>query len=323
LNNKNQNASKKMSKKLPKFKSNAFLAPMAGVTDVAFRTLCRKMGCGLAVTEMISANALSRMNKTTMQMIDTQKEETPRCIQLFGQNVETLVKSAKYCEDKCEIIDLNFGCPASKIIKQGAGSALMERPAKVLEIVKAVSKSVNIPVSCKIRSGISTRKINCIEIAKACEEGGAQMIIVHPRTQKQGYSGRSNWELIKKVKDEVNSDIVVVGNGDVATLSDYELMKKETNCDHVMIGRGAMGNPFIFSKIKLKKGFEVSSKLKYDAFTKYVTLANKFGIGINSIKLHAQSFTKGEKKSGRVRLAISKSQKIEKIEKLMEEFFDE
>ena len=171
----------------PKLKSDAILAPMAGVTDVAFRLLCKQYGAGLTSTEMISANALVRENKATLRMIDVVKEEKPRVIQLFGQKVEYLVKAAKFVSDKCEIIDLNFGCPASKIIQQGSGSALLERPAKIKEIVQAVNSAVDNPISCKLRIGINKRKINIVKVAQICEQAGAKMISIHARTQKQGY----------------------------------------------------------------------------------------------------------------------------------------
>ena len=170
--------------------TNTILAPMAGVTDVAFRLLCKQYGAGLTVTEMISAHALARNNKATLKMIDVVPEEKPRVIQLFGQQPEYLAQAAKFCEDKCEIIDLNFGCPASKIIKQGAGSALLERPNRLKEIVEAVVSAVSIPVTCKVRLGIGKDKINVVKVAQVCEEAGASLIAIHARTQKQGYSGK-------------------------------------------------------------------------------------------------------------------------------------
>ena len=234
-------------KELKQLKSDVFLAPMAGVTDVAFRLLCKKYGAGLTFTEMISANALARGNQATIRMIDVVDEEKPRVIQLFGQRIEELVKAAKFCETRCEIIDINFGCPASKIVKQGAGSALLERPKKIEEIVSAIVSEVKVPVSCKIRLGIKKTKINVVRVARACEISGAAMVTLHARTQKQGYTGKADWDWIKEVKDVVK--IPVVGNGDVFSVEDYIRMKEKTGCDYVMIGRGAIGNPFIFKQI--------------------------------------------------------------------------
>ena len=301
----------------PKVKTDVFLAPMAGVTDVAFRLLCRKYGVGLAFTEMISANALSRGNKATVQLVDVVPEEKPRVVQLFGQNVESLVAAAKICEKKCEILDLNFGCPASKIIKQGAGSALLERPNKIGEIVSAVVGAVSVPVTCKIRGGIRTRTANYVKVAKICEKAGAKMITLHARTQKQGYSGKARWEWIKEVKDSVS--ILVCGNGDVRTVEDYLEMKKETGCDFVMIGRGAIGNPYLFKQIA---DFNATGKYDLDwdkqkVFNEYLRLAKKYEVNINNIKFHAQAFTKGVRGGNRLREELVRVKEIKDIEKVM------
>jgi nifR3 family TIM-barrel protein len=308
-------------KPLPTLSSDTILAPMAGVTDVAFRLLCRKYGAGLAVTEMVSANALSRMNKATLMLMDVVPEETPRVIQLFGQNTDCLIASAKYCEDKCEIIDLNFGCPAAKIIRQGAGSALLERPNKIKEIVQAVSSAVNIPVTCKIRLGITKPTINVLMIAKICEEAGASMIAVHARTQNQGYTGTADWSWIKKVKESVN--VPVAGNGDVRTVEDYIRMKKETNCDFVMIGRGAIGNPYLFKQIndynQTGKYSPRTPKMQIEQFFEYLKLAEKYKVGFENIKFHAQAFTKGISGSSKLREKLSKLKNIKEIRREMEE----
>ncbi|MBT4651107.1 tRNA dihydrouridine synthase DusB [Candidatus Woesearchaeota archaeon] len=305
--------------KFPKLKSDTILAPMAGVTDVAFRVLCRKYGAGMAVTEMISANALARRNKRTLGMIDIVAAEKPRVIQLFGQNVEMLVKAAKYCEDKCEVLDLNFGCPATKIIKQGAGSALLERPNKIGEIVKAVSSAIKIPVTCKLRLGIRKNNINIVEVAKVCEEAGAAMIAIHARTQKQGYTGKADWSWIKNVKDSLG--VPVAGNGDVCSVEDYVRMKKETGCDFVMIGRGVVGNPYLFKQIEQfnKKGSysERDRKQQIEDFFEYLESAEKYKVGFLHVKFHAQSFTKGFIGASRVRDKIGRAKSFEEIEKVM------
>ncbi|MFA6461923.1 MAG: tRNA dihydrouridine synthase DusB [Candidatus Woesearchaeota archaeon] len=305
----------------PKLSSDTILAPMAGVTDVAFRLLCRRYGAGLAVTEMISANALARENAATLRLIDVVPEETPRVIQLFGQNTDCLVTSARFCEDKCEIIDLNFGCPAAKIIRQGAGSALLERPAKIKEIVEAVVQSVKIPVTCKIRLGINSHKINVLKVAKICEEAGASMLAIHARTQKQGYTGKADWSWIKKVKETVN--IPLSGNGDVKTVEDYLRMKQETGCDYVMIGRGALGNPYLFKQIEDYKKHGIytprNPTQQLEDFFSYLKLAEKYHADINIIKFHAQSFTKGIKGSSQLREKLSKIKTIEGIRKEMEQ----
>ncbi len=304
----------------PKLSSDTILAPMAGVTDVAFRLLCRRYGAGLAVTEMISANALARENAATLRLIDVVSEEKPRVIQLFGQNTDCLITSAKFCADKCEIIDLNFGCPAAKIIKQGAGSALLERPNKIKEIVSSLVQAVSIPITCKIRLGITKPTINVLKVAKACEEAGASMLAVHARTQNQGYTGKADWAWIKKVKEELK--IPVAGNGDVRTVEDYIKMKKETGCDYVMIGRGALGNPYLFKQIEDYKKFgkytprNPLQQLK--DFFSYLELAEQYKADLNIIKFHAQSFTKGIKGSSQLREKLSKLKSIPEIKKEME-----
>jgi nifR3 family TIM-barrel protein len=319
-------------KALPQPLSDTILAPMAGVTDVAFRLLCQKYGAGLTMTEMISANALARSNQATLKLIDVVPEEKIRWVQLFGQNTENLVRSAQFLEKNkmCEMIDLNFGCPASQIVQQGAGSALLERPNKIKEIVQAVSSAVKLPVTCKIRLGIRINSINVLKVAQICAEAGAQMLIVHARTQKQGYTGKADWSWIKKVKEIV--DIPICGNGDVRSVEDYLRMKQETGCDYVMIGRGAIGNPLIFKQINDynknennkndnnkndKKGKEQFQKKQIANFLSYLKLAEKYKVNSNNIKFHAQSFTKGVIGGSKLRLELSRTKNVDEIKEIV------
>jgi len=239
---------------------------------------------------------------------------------LFGQKVDYLVKAAKFVSDKCEIIDLNFGCPASKIIQQGSGSALLERPTKIKEIAEAVNSAVDNPISCKLRLGITKSSINIIKIAQICEQAGAQMLSIHARTQKQGYTGTADWNWIKKVKKIVS--ILVAGNGDVRTVEDYVRIKKETGCDLVMIGRGVIGNPYLFQQISdynLKGSYlERNNTEQIKDFFKYLKLAEKHKVPFNNIKFHAQAFTKGIPGAGKLRLELSRVKGAKEIEKIYE-----
>lgn len=296
----------------PKLKADALLAPMAGVTDVAFRTLCRRYGAGLAVTEMISANALARKNKAALRLLQLEQDQ-PRAVQLFGQNTENIVKAARFLEDRCEVIDLNFGCPAAKIIRQGAGSALLERPAKIKEIVADAATAVQVPVTCKLRLGIRKEGINILETAEICEEAGAAMLTIHARTQKQGYTGKADWDWIKRVRERVS--IPVAGNGDVCTVEDYLQMKKETGCDYVMIGRGAIGNPHIFRQIK---GYNTTKEYSQEidnkkAFLEYLELAKLHKIEFKYIKMQAIYFTKGKRNAAALRRELTKTKTIRQV----------
>lgn len=227
--------------------SDAMLAPLSEVSDLGFRLLCKHHGAALTSNEMVSASAIARGNKSTLNQIDVVDDERPCAIQLFGQNTENLVKAAKFCESRCSMIDLNFGCPSHNIVRQGAGAALLQRPNKIKEIVEAVSNAVQLPVSCKLRLGIRRSKINVVKIAQICESAGAKMVIIHARTLMQGYTGKAEWKWIKTAKENVN--IPVIGNGDVRNVEDYASIKLQTGCDGVMIGRAALYNPFIFRQI--------------------------------------------------------------------------
>ncbi|TDX45297.1 tRNA dihydrouridine synthase DusB [Orenia marismortui] len=224
------------------------LAPMAGVTDLPYRKIVKKMGCGLVCTEMVSANGLIHDNRRTEEMLEIDKEERPVSLQIFGNDPEVMAKAAKIVESvsKPEIIDLNVGCPTPKIVKNGYGSALMKEPRLLAQIVKSMVEVVNTPVTIKIRTGWDQDNINAVEIAKIAENNGAQAIAVHGRTRSQFYSGRADWSIIADVKRSVS--IPVIGNGDIFSPEDAIKMIDETGCDGIMIGRGAQGNPWIFKR---------------------------------------------------------------------------
>nr|WP_083900122.1 tRNA dihydrouridine synthase DusB [Orenia marismortui] len=224
------------------------LAPMAGVTDLPYRKIVKKMGCGLVCTEMVSANGLIHNNRRTEEMLEIDTEERPVSLQIFGNDPEVMAKAAKIVESvsQPEIIDLNVGCPTPKIVKNGYGSALMKEPRLLAQIVKSMVEAVNTPVTIKIRTGWDQDNINAVEIAKIAENNGAQAIAVHGRTRSQFYSGKADWSIIADVKRSVS--IPVIGNGDIFSPEDAIKMIDETGCDGIMIGRGAQGNPWIFKR---------------------------------------------------------------------------
>jgi nifR3 family TIM-barrel protein len=309
-------------KEFPKLKNKLVLAPMHNITNIAFRILCMKYGAGMASTELLSANAISRNNKSVMKLALTDKTEKPVTAQIFGQNTENIVKAGKILEKKFDVINFNLGCPSRKILMQGSGGALLKRKKKIKEIIKELVKNLKVPVSVKIRSGFNNN-INAVEIARICEKAGACAIIVHARTVEQGYSGKADWQVIADVKKAVK--IPVIGNGDVFSGEDAKQMFEKTKCDYIMIGRGAIGNPFIFKQIneylKTKETIEQTREEKIRDFFEYIKLAKKYKIfNITDSKLKAQEFTKGLEGSSKLRKKLNSVKSWEEIEELMKRF---
>lgn len=231
-------------------KNRVVLAPMAGICNSSFRRIVKQMGAGLIYCEMVSDKAIFYNNKKTIEMLQMNEEERPIVQQIFGSDKESFIEAAKfiYKNMKPDIIDINMGCPVPKVaVRAQAGSALLKDPEKIKEIVSAVVKAVPIPVTVKIRSGWDKNSINAVEVARICEDAGASAICVHPRTRSQGYSGEADWNIIKKVKENVS--IPVIGNGDVKDIYSAKRMLEETGCDAVMIGRATLGNPWLVKQI--------------------------------------------------------------------------
>lgn len=232
-------------------KYGVILAPMAGVTDQSFRAICREMGCELTYTEMISAKGLLYGSQRTEKLLQTHACERPCGVQIFGSDPQILADRARWIEEhyagEVGIIDLNMGCPALKIVRNGEGSALMKNPILVGRIVEAVAKSVQLPVSIKIRKGWDDEHVNALEVARIAQQSGAAAVTVHGRTREQQYAGKADWETIAEVKSQLA--IPVIGNGDIFSAQDAVRMMEETGCDGVMVARGAQGNPFIFREI--------------------------------------------------------------------------
>lgn len=228
-------------------KNNVFLAPMAGVTDMPYRVLCKEMGCGLVYSEMISAKGLYYDNKNTEMLLQIHESERPVAIQLFGSDPKLMADMAKKIEHlPLDIIDVNMGCPVPKVVNNGEGSALMKDPKRIGEIVKAMSAAVKKPVTIKIRRGFTEDSVNAVEVAKIAEANGAAAIGIHGRTREQYYSGKADWSIIREAKEAVS--IPIIGNGDIFEPEDAKAMLDQTGCDGVMIGRGVQGNPWLFKR---------------------------------------------------------------------------
>src|SRR3989344_4504278 len=296
--------------KFPVLSGKAILSPMAGVTDVAFRELCKKYGAALTCTEFLHSTAIVRENKKTLEMLKTSDLEDIKQVQLFGNSIKDIVEAAKFCSKTFDIIDVNCCCPVWKVIKTGAGSAMLNNPEKIGEFISKLSNSVDKPITLKIRKGIDDKHINAIEVAKIAELNGAAAIGIHGRTQKQGYSGKADWDIIKAVKQAVN--IPIIGNGDVFTPEDFKKKIEFSNVDYIMIARGAIGNPYIFRQINdyLKKG-SYSQPDKIKLFLEYLELANKYNLSPFIIKSQAVNFTKGLEGSTKLRNEIMKLNSIE------------
>lgn len=312
-----------------KIKNNVFLAPMAGITDLAFRQLCKRQGCGLTYTEMVSAKGLYYKNENTEELLALSDEEKPAAAQIFGSDPQILAAIAKGVEARgAAIIDINMGCPTPKIVKNGDGSALMKRPELVREIVRNVARAIQVPLTIKIRKGWDDTSVNAVQIAAIAEEEGAAAVTVHGRTREQFYSGTADWGIIKEVKRALK--IPVIGNGDIFSPQDAKRMLEETGCDAVMIGRGAQGNPWIFKRtaVYLESGELLPEPDAAERIGMIIRHMNKVigykgeETGVKEMRKHAAWYLKGLPGCTKVKSGIFKMTDAAAIEALLGEYME-
>ena len=304
------------------------IAPMAGISNSAFRSICKKFGAGLICAEMVSDKALFYDNVKTLSMTQVLDEEHPMSMQIFGHDIDSMVYAAKLLDTQtnCDIIDINMGCPVTKVIKSNAGSALMKDVTHAKQLVKAIVEAVQKPVTVKMRAGWDIHSINAVELAKAVEEAGASAICVHGRTRSQMYEGKADYSIIKQVKQAVN--IPVIGNGDITSVEAMQKMLDETGCDAIMIGRGVLGNPWLIKQCAsyLENGnlqesftFEEKFTLAKEHAQKLCSLKGEH-VGIREMRGHATWYIKGLPMSHQVKDALSKMESFAEMEQILKSY---
>lgn len=305
------------------FNSIAFLAPMAGMADMAFRELCADYGAGYTVTEMVSSKGLTMGDKKSAMLLTLGEREGKAGAQIFGDNPEIMAEAAVKClEFKPDIIDINMGCPAQKVAMNGGGASLMKNPRLAGEIVKAVSQAVDIPVTAKIRKGWDDNSVNAVELAEILEENGAAAIAVHGRTRMQMYSGEVDYDIIRRVKEAV--DIPVIGNGDITDVQSAAIMLEKTGCDAIMIGRGALGNPWIFQQINAylnecrvipEPSLTEKMTVMLAHIKKIIEYKGEY-TGIREARHHAGYYTKGLRGGAKFRAEMGSLESFEQLEEI-------
>jgi nifR3 family TIM-barrel protein len=310
--------------------NNVFLAPMAGITDMAYRAICKQFGCGLTYTEMVSAKGMYYKSENTRELMELAPVEQPAAIQIFGSDADIMASIAGEVQKAgADIIDINMGCPTPKIVKNGDGSALMQKPELVAEIVKKVSRAVTVPVTVKIRKGWDDNNVNAVEIAQAAQQNGAKAVTVHGRTREQFYSGQADWDIIKRVKQSIS--IPVIGNGDIVSPESAKKMLEQTGCDGIMIGRGAEGNPWIFKRVieYLRTGeilpepsYEEKVEMAMYHLKQTIELKGEI-IGVKEMRKHLAWYLKGMPGSSTVKSEVFKLCKAEDVKKMLQAYLKE
>lgn len=311
-----------------KLENNVILAPMAGVTDLPFRLLCREQGAGLLCMEMVSAKAIAYHNRNTEALLETSPDERPVSLQLFGSDPDIISEMAAYIEHRpFDILDLNMGCPVPKVAGNGEGAALMRNPGLVEQIVTKTVRAVDKPVTVKIRKGFTENEVNAVEIARIAEASGAAAVAVHGRTREQFYSGKADWDIIRQVKEAVK--IPVIGNGDVDSPRKAKELLEQTGCDGVMVGRAARGNPWILGRIAayLADGTLLPPPTREEMLAvmlRHMRMQiEKRGeyMGIREMRKHISWYTAGCPNSARLRAAVNQAETYEEMRELLEEKF--
>ena len=300
--------------------SNVILGPMAGVTDLPFRIVCKKYGCAMVCSEMISSRALHYEDKKTYKLLETDQRETPLSVQIFGSEPDLMAQAAEKIQkmNKASVIDINMGCPAPKIVNNNDGSALMKDIELSSRIIRAVREATSLPLTVKFRKGWEVGKENYLDFGLMCQESGADAVTLHGRTRTQYYSGKADWDAIKNLKEKLS--IPVIGNGDVFKYEDIQKMIDYTGCDGVMVARGSLGNPFIFSNKEVSKNEVIETALEH---LELMVKVKGEHIGMLEARKHMAWYVKGMHSAARIKDTINSISKLDDMKNLMSGLLEE